>query len=54
LAGQLWDVLGDLNKPISYTIKHFVIHNSCSVLAGQLWDVLRYLNKPISYTIKLS
>lgn len=28
---QLWDILGDLSRPISYTLKHFVARAICLI-----------------------
>jgi dolichyl-phosphate-mannose-protein mannosyltransferase len=32
VSGQLWDVLGDLSKPIAYTVKHFVARALCLIV----------------------
>lgn len=30
--GQLWDILGDMNKPLSYSCKHFMARALCLIL----------------------
>lgn len=35
-AGQLWDVLGDLTRPISYALKHFLARAVCLILIPAL------------------
>jgi len=35
-SGQLWDILGDLSKPLSYTVKHFLSRAVCLILLPAL------------------
>ena len=30
--GQLWDILGDLDRPLSYTLTHFAARAVCLIL----------------------
>ena len=32
VEGQLWDILGDLSKPMTYTLKHFAARALCLIV----------------------
>ena len=39
---DIWDVLGDLSKPISYTVKHFLARAGCLILLPSLLYMFAY------------
>uniref|UniRef100_A0A1B6CJ65 Protein O-mannosyl-transferase 2 n=2 Tax=Clastoptera arizonana TaxID=38151 RepID=A0A1B6CJ65_9HEMI len=42
---DLWDILGDLSKPVSYTVKHFLARCVCLiVLPGLLYTTFFYIH----------
>ena len=53
-AFQLWDVLGDLSRPISHTAKHFAARAAClialpvAIYVALFWVHLRVLYKRLA------
>jgi dolichyl-phosphate-mannose-protein mannosyltransferase len=47
---QLWDILGDLSRPISYTFKHFVARALCLIaIPTVLYVLFFYIHLKVLY-----
>lgn len=47
---QLWDILGDLSRPLSYTIKHFVARAICLIcIPVALYIFFFYIHLKVLY-----
>ena len=49
-AWQLWEILGDMSRPISYTLKHFAARAACLIaLPIALYVIFFYVHLSVLY-----